>query len=346
MSGTARILWVDDAIATGGGTTQTLTLMQKTDGIHATGCHPNAIDKYLERTFDLFLVDYRLNKEPDADQEKYEHTGISVAGLIRDNFPDLPIYLTSALIDDEASHKVESELFDRVISHKTLTRLDGIIGVRDDALDYRRIRNAKGRTSIKSIHSLLRTLNSANSEVERVLPESFRHGLGARQHERTPALPTTVSSGTIRFGKWVTQLFLAHPGVLYDELYAATYLGMTSRHFLGPFAKTVLEYLYDGVFSKTHDARWWKSGLTDLVVANPKAKTHGALRFIELAPKVLNIPKAARSRCLVCKNPFPETVAYDRDNHDRRGPAHLSCSEPDPDRKPILYYEPYRRFVE
>lgn len=347
MTASARVLWVDDAITKGGSTTQAvLTLMRQTKGLIADARHPNALETALhDREFDLFLVDYRLSKEPDENQKKYRYTGISVGGLIRDRFPDLPIYLTSALID-EAPEKLDSELFDRVVTHSSLTKKDGIAVLRDDAVDFKKIRNTKHRTSVKSVHQLLRTPKSAHLEVERVLPEDLRRGLGAREHERANTRPTKLASGTIQFGRWVMNVFLANPGVLYDQLYSATYLGMTESYFLRKFSKNADAHQYRGVFSLTHQPLWWKSGLTELVIGHPNAKNYGSLRIWDLAPKLFDVPMQARPKCSVCGKSSPETVAYDRDNPVRRGPAHLSCSEPDPKRQPVLYFEPYRVFIE
>jgi hypothetical protein len=155
-----------------------------------------------------------------------------------------------------------------------------------------------------------------------------------------------ISSGTILFGRWVTQILLVYPGILYDSLYAATYLGMTRNYFVMKFRKDIRDRKYRGVFSRSHKSRWWKSSLAEMVVAHPKARKHKTLRTWELAPEIFAVPKAAQPRCLVCGKRFPETVAYDKDDPTRRGPAHLSCSEPDPNRQALLYFEPFRVFIE
>lgn len=346
MKGIAQILWIDDELAAGAMSEPILRVMQRAKGIEVTPSHPTALSDHLAENFDLYLVDYRLDKQAGSSNKKYEHTGISIAGLVRDKFPDLPIYLTSALILGDASAQGESELFDRLVSHQSLTRKEGIAALRSDALDYRSIRTSKARQARKSIHLLLKTPAHSQADVNRVLPEGLQHGLGVRQSQRASDKPSAISSGSIRFGKWVIHQLLVHPGVLYDDLYAATYLGMTQKYFTRRFAKIALKSRYVGVFARTTDPRWWKGSLTNLVVGHPAAKKHGPLRIAELATKVFSVAPRDQPRCVACKEPFPETVAYDRDNPARRGPAHLGCSEPDPNRKPLLYFEPYRVFVE
>jgi hypothetical protein len=343
----AQVFLIDDAIQKRGSTTQVaLKLMRQSKGIAADGCHPIQLPETIQgREFDLFLVDYRLSKEPDINHRRFPYTGISVGGLLRDRFPDRPIYLTSALID-EGSGQLDSEFFDRVIPHRLLTKKEGIAFLKSDALDFRKIRAVKHRTSIRSIHQLLKIPHLAEAEIERVLPEDLRRGLGARGDERANTSPTTLASNTIRFGRWIMHVLLVNPGVLYDSLFAATYMGMTEAYFLKGFCRKAEKHLYVGLFATTHPILWWKSGLTEMVVSHPNAKRHGTLRIWDLAPIVFKVPAQARPKCVVCGKPSPETVAYDREDPTRRGPAHLSCSEPDPSKNPVLYFEPPRVFVE
>ena len=61
---------------------------------------------------------------------------------------------------------------------------------------------------------------------------------------------------------------MKYPGLLYDEIHAATYLGIS----IDSFRRTdVQEFLnparYSGVFSQ-EEALWWKTKLTDLATVD------------------------------------------------------------------------------
>src|SRR5258708_10818257 len=180
MKTAARILWVDDAIdKRGAAPGAILGLMQRTNGVKAFGCHPWSLASKIGGTpgYDLFLVDFRLSKEPYQNRGRYPYTGISVGGLIRDECPEYPIYLTSALLTEQSDIVLDSELFDRVVTLQSLTTRPGIELLKNDALDYHKIRNAKPRGSIRSVHRLLRSPTSTHTEIVQALPEELRHGL-------------------------------------------------------------------------------------------------------------------------------------------------------------------------
>ncbi|MCL4553097.1 MAG: hypothetical protein M1305_06060, partial [Candidatus Marsarchaeota archaeon] len=67
--------------------------------------------------------------------------------------------------------------------------------------------------------------------------------------------------------RWIRDVLVKYPGILYDSLHAATALGIEEAAFLAPL---VQEYFgdsrYTGVFASDDGPRWWKMRL--LVRAN------------------------------------------------------------------------------
>ena len=347
----AVICWIDDDIEkSSSNARRRLNEFRKDKRLLFIPLHPALVNDYLEkpkRAPDLFLVDYRLNKEPSTSGKTYPFAGTSIAGLLRDTYPEQPIYLTSALIAS-AHVSEETDLFDRTIPDAELTKPKGKSILLYDSLAYRRIRTSRGRSNVKTLADLLKAPALSGQYVINALPDDLRDGLGKRHDNVVSTSEALGLSGTIRFARWITRTLLRNPGILYDDLYAATLLGMSEdyfnsrlvnvlrKHELGP----TLEYV--GVFNETYPRYWWKAALSKLVLGHPDVRDQKVSKVWELAPEIFRVNKKNRARCIVCRKPFPETVGVDLDDEDRRGPVHWHCSEPHPDKQPILHFEQVR----
>jgi hypothetical protein len=346
----ARIVWIDDEFSRESSRSNaTLQLLKANPQLRIEPYHPLRFTKDIAERHsapDLFLVDYRLSQEP-LDGEIYSGAGTSVAGLIRDLYPEHPIYLTSALLTHDHAGS-QPELFERAVTRTLLTKGEGAALLVNDALTYRKVRATRDRQSPAPLCKLLATPALAKQDVLRTLPDDLKHGLGELVTGDVGQI-TYELGGTLRFGRWVTRIFLQQPGILYDDLYTATHLGMSQRYLSEVFLrkhKPAAVGIYAGIFASTYERRWWKALLGAYVLQQPGADKHDIVRPWELGPIVFKVPANARAKCVVCKQAYPETVAYDRDNPARRGAAHLRCSEPSVDKQPTLHFEHVRTLID
>jgi len=146
------------------------------------------------------------------------------------------------------------------------------------------------------------------------------------------------ASAASTFYHWVRHL-RDRAGFLYDELWAATIIGLNE----GGFAKVrdlFEEAKYTGIFYLENDPTWWSSSLIDLLYKNVKPETE---QFTwHLGRKLSDFGDEDFSVCFKCEKPFPETVAYlDRESSERYA-MHLECTVLHPSYKKELFFEDVR----
>jgi len=291
---------------------------------------------------DLFLLDYYLDRSNDEQGNRFAHKGLTVAGQIRETLPEHPIYMVTAKTDAEDEPELGQETraaratFDRLLSLNIL-KSEGANILYHDALDYRAIRQCK-EADLGALIGLLKPPQDETERLRLVLPTGLREGL--RRSESSDRL---YVGDAISFAAWVRGLLLAVPGILYDELYAATHLGVNDDGFRRLIDK-LEEARYEGVFSKTTPKRWWVSKLNDLVFRHGNA--HGAASSDprKIGPQVFEVGEGDLAKCGVCGERNPETVGVSLENEADSRPVHFKCSRPHPRRKKELYFDEYRAF--
>lgn len=340
------IWWVDDDFNEPERNTRLLNQLKRSRKFSVEGITPQHFRQTFENEKhfpDLFIIDYKLNDLPDSEGVTFPYQGTSLVGVIRDKCPELPIYLVSRLLNDDntALTHDRDDLFDRLIpwtwlSEKKQKKIKDILFY--DALDYRLVRDANYRKSIHGIHRLLKTPDNSKELVEEVIPNIFNNGIGKIQNQFTYNL-----SGPIWFAEWVRTEFMRLHGLLYDDLHAATLLGVSKDYFISTFSnklKKIEGTLYEGVYHKTYPRRWWKLSLLEFVQSKNSKNLIG--EPCEVTHKIFKIDKANYSKCIVCGEYFPETVGFDCDDSTVRGPVHWRCSEGSQERTVHPLYEQTR----
>ena len=291
---------------------------------------------------DLFLVDYFLDeiKFEGEGNGKYQHRGLAVAGRLRELAPECPIYVVSQkdtkkegifLTEAQAARAV----FDKILTFKEIQR-EGPNILYYDAIDYRYIRKST-RRDLKALFKLLQAPDDLVERLKLILPDELREGLASLGSLSYP------EGNAIAFAKWAREVLLTTPGFLYDELHAATYLGLTIRAFR-TISKELKKANYNGVFSRTTPHLWWVTKINQMIFSFPKAKETNKTNPWELSPIVFNFHKKAQARCIICGEFFPETVGINlRDDSDLK-PIHYRCSIPHPNKRRELYFDEPRGF--
>lgn len=336
-----EILWVDDEVAEHGEDARNMESVRKE--LKVTIVHPGNLQSTLgtlKKMPDLFLVDYFLDELEGDNNRKYEQRGLAVAGKIRELEPEWPVYVVTnkgnkkeGILFSEAQAAIAS--FDKILTFKEVQR-EGHDILYYDALDYRSIRDAPRRDP-KAIFKLLEAPDNIKDRLRLVLPNELREGLSPSRALKYP------EGDAISFAKWVRLVLLSIPGFLYDELHAATYLGMKADFFRRIYSK-LKRAKYSGIFSRTNPSLWWVSKLNDILFSSAKAQKSDRTNPWEVGPIVFGLTDAQQAKCVVCNKSFPETIGIDLKDDKNLKPVHYRCSIPHPAKKRELYFDEPRAF--
>ena len=335
------VVWVDDESQDR--TADAINIIFKRKNLRIQVFHPkdSKIDDLISKLRsnknipDLFLLDYFLDEHAEQyTNEKFKSRALTFAGRIREKLPEHPIYVVTnypakkeGVFISEA--QAANTIFDKLLSFKEVQRFGHDI-LYFDALDYARIRNSK-RNSLGALYSLLEAPECAHSIIESVLPDELKKGI-------------SPLGNTISFANWVRDVLATKPGILYDDIYTATYLGMAVQYFQSIDEK-IIKAVYRGIFSRTNPRPlWWRCVINDILFSSKKAKSSNKTNPWELGPIVFNVPNKYLAKCVVCGHPYPETVGTNiKDDSDIK-PVHFKCSLPHPLKKRDLYFDEFRAF--
>ncbi|MFX0091847.1 MAG: hypothetical protein ACFFBD_08810 [Candidatus Hodarchaeota archaeon] len=276
---------------------------------------------------DLFLIDDKL---------RGRSVGVGIAGKIREISPEVPIYLFTAYPRDygisTSLAEAATSLGDDILDIREVQR-EGHDILYNDAVDYRLIRESS-HEDIDAIFNLLKAPEEDYKGIILALPENLKRGL-----------LTHLNGNSIAFAKWVKRVFLLHPGFVYNSLFSATKLGMTTT----AFQKHISEFLnarYDGVFFKTRPEMWWDSKLDKIVfkLTREQLPDDDTSDLRRLTPKLFSLSDSEVSKCVICGERYPDTVGINKDDERDFQPIHYKCSEPHPTKTRILYFEEARQF--
>jgi hypothetical protein len=123
------------------------------------------------------------------------------------------------------------------------------------ASGYATLRNKK----IKTISDLFKLINAPLPDYDK-LKQSIPH-----ESLRDNSILSPVVAA-----KWLRNILIKYPGILYEDIYAATLLGITQDAFLEKEVQTFFASAkYNGIFSPP-EGRWWRSKLIELAAARMK----------------------------------------------------------------------------
>jgi hypothetical protein len=188
---------------------------------------------------DLFIIDHIFNQTLPFGLK-----GSSVAHLLRGAFPKVPMVCVTAMFNrpnsfdqEDISEYTALFLFQHLDAH-----IEDLYAI---ARDFRKLHIST--TSIQEhFVACLKAPRRDRQDLLRVLPEEF-HG---EKHATTEH----------RMARWIFNTLLKRPGFLYDELHAATLLGLSESGFKK--VEALFEKAkYKGVFATDKDPRWWVSAI-------------------------------------------------------------------------------------
>lgn len=269
----------------------------------------------------LVILDHVLDKT--ASEKRVFETGASVAEILRETWPSCPVMCVTAVGKmasiDERTRRLYDDIFLITEFETVLPRFRVI------ARDFRRVSSSRFRKP----EGLLRLLDVPKPDRQRllaVLPEDLKKDFADR-------------SLASRLYAWVQHILLERPGFLYDDLWAATFLGIKPKAF-AKVEHRFSEAAYRGAFAFPDRRRWWASTLSGILyrLCPPRP---GEMPW-EVGRRLRDVRHRDYSECYVCGRPLPQTVAYLDASSQEERPMHLECTVPHPGFKKEMFFEEVR----
>lgn len=198
---------------------------------------------------DLILLDYDLSKS--LTDRLLNIRGTALSTQLREWFQDLPIILfTKKSIFNTGRYSNVKSVLASIDDH--IYKEDIIYNnkvcfnfIKNLAEGYSRLRNSEDH----SWKTLLELIKAPENE----------------QRIKLSSPPIEVSAWPVfEIAEWIRNILLKYPGILYDSMYSATFLGIDEKEFLSePIQGFFLEAKYKGIFELS-EGRWWKSVLIEL----------------------------------------------------------------------------------
>jgi hypothetical protein len=247
MSSKLKIWYIDDDPKEG---KRLQSRLSRTTSIDCRFSSPPSLGELNEDWADLYLIDYDLTRiQPDGGKVDYQ--GSTLASEIRTRVADKPIVLITRGSIYRDLKQSKPQVLDQLQIYDDL--------ILKDELDE----------DLKGVTSSLITLSQGFRDLSRSQRKDWQALTGvlnANEHEARilrEAVPPLSDGRWFVSGaaRWVRHVVLGYPGILYDEVHAATRLGISIEGFRKSSLQRVLKSAkYDGAFGP-NDGRWWKDRL-------------------------------------------------------------------------------------
>ncbi len=243
------------------------------------------INEAEEKRPELFLVDFDLAKPKNGVLSGI--SGTSLSNVLREKFPDFPIVLftrKSVFKIEQHPQQILSSL-DKII-YKSDTFDDSnyyIISLYELAIGFKKLRDIKS----KHWKELLRIVKA---------PKCDYINLKLANPPITSVNKWIVSE----IANWIRNVLIKYPGILYNPINIATFLGISQEAFL---STSLQEFFtgakYSGIFNPI-EGRWWKSKIqkTAETIMNKKERDLLPYEGFPLAWERLKKMKIERSKCI------------------------------------------------
>ena len=195
----------------------------------------------------LFLIDWEPNGRQNALRRGY-HGGM-LAQWLREEFEHTPIILASRNGKSKHWRRVNPYLFDAEVSpDEMIEKPESVVAKCVNLItSYQKLVQAE-----KTWSGLMDALGVESEDEQEQIAEATPPLL--KQNGNTTWLLSEITA-------WVQEVLLAYPGILYDPLHAASYLGIDVVEFLQPdVQEAIKDARYTGVLAPP-EGRWWKDRL-------------------------------------------------------------------------------------
>ena len=249
---------------------------------------------------DLLLVDYDL-ATPDNKGQVIGFSGVTLATELRQKFPEIPIVLFTR----KSVFKIENYFNMR----ETLSSIDQIIYKQDSFKEDLPILN--------ELFNLATGFKILRDNTSKEWPDLIKL-IGAPSDDidllsqcNPPVIPRRDWSASA-VATWIRNVILKYPGLVYDPVHSATFLGISEDAFISDSVQSAFKLAkYSGIFPPS-TGRWWKSTLRSVANSFMK-KTEKNLPLREGFPaawKRTQNSSLERSTCIFSGTSPAEWVCY------------------------------------
>jgi len=312
MNRPRRIVWIDDnpSRETSAGSVQAL-LRVRVDFRNVKGQDLfDELGKILDGPIPFMVIlDHILDKTA-APSNNVLRTGTPVAEALRNRWPACPIVGVTAAKNRENIDAHEEAVYDELFSFQDFSHAMPCLG--PIARGFARL--AQGITDSREFLEILKTPDEDTERLTRVIPDDLKRNFR----------DTSFAS---RAYAWVRRVLVQQPGFLYDQLWAATFLGIKCDSF-DKVASMFNPARYRGIFALPDSPRWWASSLAEILYGRCHAEPGKPSWLVGR-----NLPGTGPrdySVCYACKKLLPETVGFLDVISEQQRPMHLRCTAPHP----------------
>jgi len=245
---TTRVLYIDDEIDRPGRDAQKIRELLHIEGEFECELRlpPKVFSDLPVELPDALLVDLDLSTAP-ANEEPVSYFGSTLASEMRMRHPVCPIVLITRphIMAWKSSLLEESMDVDLIVLKEEIHRGPDEVRAKIVALieGFQALENIAGQ----AWRRVLELMGSDENESNQL---------------REAAPPIESKQWNIpQVARWIRNVVMGFPGILYDDLTAATRLGISLDAFRTPGVQQLIEPArYTGVFN-TYKERWWRNRL-------------------------------------------------------------------------------------
>jgi hypothetical protein len=251
-------------------------------------------------------------------------SGAALSTALREEFPEVPIVLFTKidfLKIQKFTPKILSSL-DEAIYKSDILKGDGknLDILYKLANGYKELRD----TGSKTWMYLLKMIEAPENDYDSL---------------KLSDPPTISENGWSVFDAayWIRNTLLKYPGILYDPIHAATFLGISKDAFL---SRSVQDLFTKAKYSKIFapiEGRWWKSRLQEIAesIMDEKERDLIVREGFPSAWERVHKTKIERAKCVFCEKEPAEWVCY-----VLKEPVMIKCSLGyKPDNRPSIMDE-------
>lgn len=270
---------------------------------------------------DLVIVDYKLDSPGDNDSP-HPHVGSEFVSNIRQKAIDIPIYLLSVEVGDDLEDSGD-DIFERYISQRQLADEDFI---NFEIVSFQNIILSMKEKNIGSLFQVFDCPEYQYMDFEGALPGRVRKYFDGFDSENIPIKGNKVGL-IVTVYRWFINEFIRYPGLVYSDQYCAIIMGVTVDYFRKNIAPDLEQCLYNGPFNKTFSQRWWASLILNWLIDKDHECQITGINDQKVITQFLNVKEEDQSKCMVCREKYPESLAYESGESERvLYPVHVGCS--------------------
>jgi len=218
---------------------------------------PEDYDAIGKENPELILVDFDLSI-PDAEGKVIGISGVTLSTELRQKFPEIPIVLFTrkSVFKIQVYSDIKQTLssIDEIIYKNDLFKPDKpfLENLYELAIGFKKLRESES----KMWDDLLKIVKAPERDYEKL-------------KRANPPLPSGKRSvwSVSEAANWIQKILINYPGILYNSIHSATFLGISEKAFLAYDVQDFFkEAKYSGIF-KHPEGRWWKSKLLEIATS-------------------------------------------------------------------------------